>query len=122
GPVPAGRRRLPARGRAVTRLDPAGLPRGAAGTAAPAGRSGRAAARGGRVMAAPLPPWVRSLPFARRRRTALLLLTLGWTVCGIALWLGLGIRAWCVARGPPLVAEALLVDTATPAMGEALAR
>jgi len=73
-------------------------------------------------MAAPLPPGVRSLPFARRRRTALLLLTLGWTVCGVVLWLELGVRAWCVARRPTLTAEAFLADTATPSMSDDLTR
>lgn len=65
-------------------------------------------------MAAPLPPWVRSLPFARRRRAAFALLTLGWTACGLALWTRLGVHAWCMARRPALTAEAFLSDGATP--------
>jgi len=73
-------------------------------------------------MAMPLPPWVRSLPFARRRRTAFVLLGLGWSICGLALWVHLGIGAWCVARRPTLIAEAFLADTSTPAQADDLAK
>jgi len=73
-------------------------------------------------MATPLPPWVRSLPFARRRRAAFVLLTLGWTACGLALWARLGVHAWCVARRPALTAEAFLSDPTTPGQAQELSQ
>jgi cell division protein FtsX len=73
-------------------------------------------------MAGPLPPWVRSLPFARRRRTAFLLLILAWTACGVALWTRLGLRDWCVARRPAVLAEAFFADAATTLQIDDVAR